>query len=630
MATAIMRFTGQRRYRDDERYLKLWMRYADLTDDPNKVFLMLKSKAIGTQLALFWAAWAYVLELDESYSGAMRVLAEGKVRGAAPVSLLEEFQDAFHERMCRKMQMAHTDPEKCAIEKMAQLGQAGKKSPESALHEKLEQCEQLEQRSSRTLSNQGLSDKEAEAPIDSMDGGGAGCVETAQCTPIGGVDKSTRSAFGLHGDLFTHAAGTCQWCTVRSDSKKPSRGLVGCDCGSTAIDVIQDPFSANKRQLLTVDTAQYRGWARSSTIVNDSRQETDDLITLRPTPAKTNGGSRRRVVHSQTLGTQVVDVLGVLGQGAAAVVFSCKGHEDQRDVAVKIEHQVKQPSIPWECFTMLQLHERLLHRRLSDGNNSHQPTVVVVKPESLFLYRDGCAMTMPQGPFGTLHDLVSLYAKKSQAIPQLIVMHYSVEMLRFCRAMHSVSILHMDIKPDNWLLTSRPADGTNRADGGKRPGSIEHSLSLIDFGRSIDLSIFPDNGSGVTFSGSCCASNFSCPAMTEGRTWKHDADLFALGSSIYYMLHGAYLELHCEGEADSAPVRRGRRWRPVKRYWPSDLWDRLLDELLNFDYRSSDTGSTEEVLGQLEALLCSYMGDLQRPYELQECLRKQANMFFNR
>lgn len=31
------------------------------------------------------------------------------------------------------------------------------------------------------------------------------------------------------------------------------------------------------------------------------------------------------------------------------------------------------------------------------------------------------------------------------------------------------------------------------------------------------------------------------------------------------MLHGAYLELHCEGEADSAPVCRGRRWRPAKR-----------------------------------------------------------------
>lgn len=36
-------------------------------------------------------------------------------------------------------------------------------------------------------------------------------------------------------------------------------------------------------------------------------------------------------------------------------------------------------------------------------------------------------MAMPQGPFGTLHDLVSLYAKKAQAIPQLVTMHYAVE-----------------------------------------------------------------------------------------------------------------------------------------------------------------------------------------------------------
>ena len=40
-------------------------------------------------------------------------------------------------------------------------------------------------------------------------------------------------------------------------------------------------------------------------------------------------------------------------------------------------------------------------------------------------------MTMPQSPFGTLHDLVSLYAKKGQAIPQLIVMHYAVEAVSY-------------------------------------------------------------------------------------------------------------------------------------------------------------------------------------------------------
>lgn len=53
---------------------------ADLTDDADKVFQMLKSEGIGAQLALFWAAWAYVLEMAESYSRAAERIAEGRAR----------------------------------------------------------------------------------------------------------------------------------------------------------------------------------------------------------------------------------------------------------------------------------------------------------------------------------------------------------------------------------------------------------------------------------------------------------------------------------------------------------------------------------------------------------------------
>ena len=41
-------------------------------------------------------------------------------RGAAPGSLLEEFHNAFHERMRRKMQMANAEPQKCVTEKNLQ------------------------------------------------------------------------------------------------------------------------------------------------------------------------------------------------------------------------------------------------------------------------------------------------------------------------------------------------------------------------------------------------------------------------------------------------------------------------------------------------------------------------------
>ena len=57
--------------------------------------------------------------------------------------------------------------------------------------------------------------------------------------------------------------------------------------------------------------------------------------------AKVKVGSRRPAVLTRMLGSQQMDVLGVLGEGAFAVIFSCKISEGQRRVAVKLERQVR-------------------------------------------------------------------------------------------------------------------------------------------------------------------------------------------------------------------------------------------------------------------------------------------------
>lgn len=36
-------------------------------------------------------------------------------------------------------------------------------------------------------------------------------------------------------------------------------------------------------------------------------------------------------------------------------------------------------------------------------------------------------MIMPQGSSGTLHDLVVAYAKKAHSMPQLVALHYTIE-----------------------------------------------------------------------------------------------------------------------------------------------------------------------------------------------------------
>ena len=262
-------------------------------------------------------------------------------RGAEPVSLLEGFQDAFHERMCRKMQMAHAGPEKCAIESTVQVIvsvptsgltssctsiEFGKpdvftgtvQSPSSwrgsmrrrslgsgrdhsqdgkAVDVKICVREEargsspeihlqggLVQRPGRPECKQELSNEKVETPSTSVDDGGLPCVKIARSTPSGRGDRSTIIALGLRGDLFTQAAATCRLCMLGNNLEKHSGSPDRCECGCTAVAVIQDPFSASKRQLLTLDTALYLDWARSSNVVNDFRQATNDLGMLRQSP----------------------------------------------------------------------------------------------------------------------------------------------------------------------------------------------------------------------------------------------------------------------------------------------------------------------------------------------------------
>lgn len=72
----------------------------------------------------------------------------------------------------------------------------------------------------------------------------------------------------------------------------------------------------------------------------------------------------------------------------------------------------------------------------------------------------------------------------------------------------------MDVKPDNWLLITRMGSAKSDSDG-VALGEKTHSMSLIDFGRAIDLSILDRNGSEVVFTGCCCASSFKSPAVIE-------------------------------------------------------------------------------------------------------------------
>jgi checkpoint serine/threonine-protein kinase len=104
------------RYRDDIRYLRLWVQYADCLPDPTDVFKFLKENEVGQSHALFYIAYATFLELRGSYSAADNVFQQGLNRLAAPQDRLKAKFDEFQHRMARRIQRKAQEQSSIAVE----------------------------------------------------------------------------------------------------------------------------------------------------------------------------------------------------------------------------------------------------------------------------------------------------------------------------------------------------------------------------------------------------------------------------------------------------------------------------------------------------------------------------------
>ena len=112
-----------------------------------------------------------------------------------------------------------------------------------------------------------------------------------------------------------------------------------------------------------------------------------------------------------------------------------------------------------------------------------------------------------------LIDVVNTYKKLTGNVPELVAIYYTSRMLKHLESLHQDGkVLHCDIKPDNWVLTSSSKDrynaGTNAVSGA--------DLMLVDFGRSVDLEKVASRGSNLLqtqFKGNIAAEDMECVAM---------------------------------------------------------------------------------------------------------------------
>ncbi|KAG8887456.1 hypothetical protein FRB98_009600 [Tulasnella sp. 332] len=282
-----------------------------------------------------------------------------------------------------------------------------------------------------------------------------------------------------------------------------------------------------------------------------------------------------------TLGEDKFVIQAKLGEGGFGAVFLAAVYDESSgnvDEDTYVALKAVKPCQIWE-YTILS------HIR---GCLDEDSLMSIIAPETLYAFADESYLVIDHCAHGTLLDCVNKAvltewgSNGGTGMTEVLVMFFSVELFRVVEGLHRVGFIHGDLKIDNCLARFSLAPGgmsawSNRYDPSGENGWSLFGIRLIDFGRAIDTTMFPD---GQTFKGDWPTDARDCVEMREGRAWTYETDYFGLAGIIYCMLHAKYIETASTVDPETGAVRY-QIATPFKRYWNVDLWRRAFDVLLN-------------------------------------------------
>lgn len=279
-----------------------------------------------------------------------------------------------------------------------------------------------------------------------------------------------------------------------------------------------------------------------------------------------------------------------LGKGAFAPVYLVESKEAENDEnkpsqmgkgefglkrqpleAIKMED----PPTPWEFYIMRQARRRLGVSRAADS---------IVHAYEMHVFKDECYLVEEYRDQGTLLDLVNLARADNGVMDEQLAMFFTVELFRTVEALHAKGIIHGDLKSDNILVRfdalQKDAhwDSEYKRDG--RDGWSAKGISLIDFGRGIDMKAFkPD----VQFIADWPTTEADCAEMRELRPWTYQIDYHGLAGIVHNLLFGKYISTVADRGATlgAGATKTYKIKESLKRYWQTEIWHECLDLLLN-------------------------------------------------
>ncbi|KAG9149831.1 hypothetical protein Leryth_025400 [Lithospermum erythrorhizon] len=276
------------------------------------------------------------------------------------------------------------------------------------------------------------------------------------------------------------------------------------------------------------------------------------------------------------IGRNKYQIKGCAGQGGFAQVLKAHSTSNPEDGVVALK--IQKPPFPWEFYMYRQLDRRIPQAERMSFGFAHE----------MHLFADYSIIISEYFGDGTLQDAINLYLCKNTFMDEVLCMYYTIELLHMLEILHDADIIHGDLKPDNLLLRNSRDDLTVDGDAFlDRTGSWNaQGLCLIDWGRGIDLSLFPPE---TKFIGDSRTSGFRCIEMQEKKAWTFEVDAYGLCAIAHTMLHGKYMEIdHRISPNDFYDYQPKLAF---KRYWKGELWKELFSKLLNMkpseDYKKT-------------------------------------------